>query len=54
MKNSNKISKTSTLYKKDRENNTEAFRTQRDEFIQNIVNSKPRMNIRVIISDKLL
>lgn len=47
-----KITKVSTLYRKERENNTVRFEAQRNEFLDRIVNSKPRMNVKVVITKK--
>ena len=48
----NLIKKESTLYKKARAANAPAFEKQRNEFLETIVNSKPRFNVRVTVTQK--
>lgn len=52
MKTPNIIKKVSTLYKSERQCNPVKFETQRNEFLKIILNSKPRYNVRVVISEK--
>lgn len=46
------LKKLSTIYKRERVANPEKFKAQRDEFLDCIVKSKPRMNVRVTITQK--
>lgn len=46
------LKKDSTIYKKTRLANAPSFQKLRNEFIETMVNSKPRMNIRITLSDR--
>lgn len=48
----NKITKISTIYRKEREANPEKFQEQRNSFLDVIVRSRPKMNVSVIITKK--
>jgi len=48
----NKITKISTIYKRQRVESPEKFENERDKFLEVVVNSKPKMNVTIVISKK--
>lgn len=49
----NKITKTSTIYKRQRAESPEKFENERDKFLEVMVNSRPKMNVTINISRKI-